>query len=62
MGAGEGRTEVIMREIASLRAQRDELDSRIRFFESQLRLGGVPAPITLPLSLLFTKTQYVMTD
>nr|CAB3487848.1 unnamed protein product [Digitaria exilis] len=42
MGAGGGRTEAIMREIASLRAQRDELDGRIRFFEAQLRLrvGG----------------------
>ena len=39
-----------MREIASLRAQRDELDSRIRFFESQLRVGGA-APTTLPPSL-----------
>jgi adenylyltransferase/sulfurtransferase len=53
MGAGEGRAEVIMREIASLRAQRDELDSRIRFFESQLRVGGggAAAPTTLPPSL-----------
>jgi len=50
MGAGDGRTEAIMREIASLRAQRDELDSRIRFFESQLRVGGA-APTTLPPSL-----------
>ncbi|XP_025824501.1 adenylyltransferase and sulfurtransferase MOCS3-1-like isoform X2 [Panicum hallii] len=50
MGAGDGRTEAIMREIASLRAQRDELDSRIRFFESQLRAGGA-APTTLPPSL-----------
>ncbi|CAN6242035.1 unnamed protein product [Urochloa humidicola] len=40
MGGGGGRTEAIMREIASLRAQRDELDSRIRFFESQLRVGA----------------------
>jgi adenylyltransferase and sulfurtransferase len=47
--AGGGRTEAIMREIASLRAQRDELDSRIRFFESQLRVGAAPA--TLPPSL-----------
>lgn len=46
---GGGRTEAIMREIASLRAQRDELDSRIRFFESQLRVGAAPA--TLPPSL-----------
>ncbi|OEL17144.1 Adenylyltransferase and sulfurtransferase MOCS3-1 [Dichanthelium oligosanthes] len=58
-----GRTEAIMREIASLRAQRDELDRRIRFFESQLRVGvgdgvgvGVGAAahahsITLPPSL-----------
>ncbi|XP_004976427.1 adenylyltransferase and sulfurtransferase MOCS3 [Setaria italica] len=52
MGAGSGRTEAIMREIASLRAQRDELDSRIRFFESQLRIGGGgAAPTTLPPSL-----------
>ncbi|CAO2043239.1 unnamed protein product [Urochloa humidicola] len=53
MGAGGGRTEAIMREIASLRAQRDELDGRIRFFESQLRLGGGggAAPTTLPPSL-----------
>lgn len=29
-----------MREIAALRAERDELDRRIRFFESQLRAGG----------------------
>jgi adenylyltransferase/sulfurtransferase len=49
---GGGRTEAIMREIASLRAQRDELDSRIRFFESQLRVGGgAPAPTTIPPSL-----------
>lgn len=47
--AGGGRTEAIMREIARLRAQRDELDSRIRFFESQLRVGAAPA--TLPPSL-----------
>ena len=46
---GGGRTEAIMREIASLRAQRDELDSRIRFLESQLRVGATPT--TLPPSL-----------
>ncbi|XP_066345730.1 adenylyltransferase and sulfurtransferase MOCS3-like isoform X1 [Miscanthus floridulus] len=46
---GGGRTEAIMREIAGLRAQRDELDSRIRFLESQLRVGA--APTTLPPSL-----------
>ncbi|CAL5015587.1 unnamed protein product [Urochloa decumbens] len=52
MGAGSGRTEAIMREIASLRAQRDELDGRIRFFEAQLRVGGgATAPATLPPSL-----------
>jgi len=48
---GGGRTEAIMREIASLRAQRDELDSRIRFFESQLRVGGAAPAATLPPSL-----------
>ncbi|CAN6248306.1 unnamed protein product [Urochloa humidicola] len=39
MGGNGERMELIMREIASLRAQRDELDRRIRFFESQLRVG-----------------------
>ncbi|CAL5026110.1 unnamed protein product [Urochloa decumbens] len=44
--------EAIMQEIASLRAQRDELDGRIRFLESQLRVGGGgAAPATLPPSL-----------
>ncbi|CAL5032552.1 unnamed protein product [Urochloa decumbens] len=57
MGGGGGRTEAIMREIASLRAQRDELDRRIRFFESQLRVGvgavtaASPTTTTLPSSL-----------
>ncbi|CAL5067279.1 unnamed protein product [Urochloa decumbens] len=53
MGGGGGRTEAIMREIASLRAQRDELDRRIRFFESQLRIGASAASptTTLPPSL-----------
>ncbi|OEL26643.1 Adenylyltransferase and sulfurtransferase MOCS3 [Dichanthelium oligosanthes] len=51
MGAGGERTEAIMREIASLRAKRDELDSRIRFFEAQLRVGGASPPSTLPPSL-----------
>ncbi|CAL5069232.1 unnamed protein product [Urochloa decumbens] len=44
--------EAIMQEIASLRAQRDELDGRIRFLEAQLRVGGGgAAPATLPPSL-----------
>ena len=51
MGAGDGRTEAIMREIASLRAQRDELDTRMRFLESQLRAGGAAPATTLPPSL-----------
>ncbi|TVU27826.1 hypothetical protein EJB05_19327, partial [Eragrostis curvula] len=51
MGGGGGRTDAIMREIAALRAERDELDSRIRFFESQLRAGGDAAPTTIPPSL-----------
>ncbi|KAL6591396.1 hypothetical protein ACP70R_049899 [Stipagrostis hirtigluma subsp. patula] len=52
MGGSE-RTEAIMREIARLRAEREELDARIRFFEAQLRVGAVggSAPATLPSSL-----------
>ncbi|KAF8688024.1 hypothetical protein HU200_042514 [Digitaria exilis] len=57
MGAGGGRTEAIMREIASLRAQRDELDGRIRFFEAQLRLrvGGAASQTSKPPPNLSTK-------
>ncbi|GJM87169.1 hypothetical protein PR202_ga03097 [Eleusine coracana subsp. coracana] len=49
MGGGDRRTEAIMREIAALRAEREELDRRILFFESQLRVGDTAAsPAMLP--------------
>ncbi|KAG8072806.1 hypothetical protein GUJ93_ZPchr0006g45256 [Zizania palustris] len=47
-GGGRGRTETIMREIERLRAEREELDRRIRLLESQLRVGGAPLPPSLP--------------
>ncbi|BAH91918.1 Os02g0804600 [Oryza sativa Japonica Group] len=41
---GRSRAEAIMRELERLRAEREELDGRIRLLESQLRLGAAPLP------------------
>uniref|UniRef100_A0A0E0K6H5 Adenylyltransferase and sulfurtransferase MOCS3 n=1 Tax=Oryza punctata TaxID=4537 RepID=A0A0E0K6H5_ORYPU len=42
---GRSRTEAIMRELERLRAEREDLDGRIRLLESQLRLGtAAPLP------------------
>ncbi|EAY87916.1 hypothetical protein OsI_09338 [Oryza sativa Indica Group] len=41
---GRSRAEAIMRELERLRAEREELDGRIRLLESQLRHGAAPLP------------------
>uniref|UniRef100_A0A0E0CSR6 Adenylyltransferase and sulfurtransferase MOCS3 n=1 Tax=Oryza meridionalis TaxID=40149 RepID=A0A0E0CSR6_9ORYZ len=43
-GDGRSRAEAIMRELERLRAEREDLDGRIRLLESQLRLGAAPLP------------------
>ncbi|KAL6911950.1 hypothetical protein ACP4OV_000755 [Aristida adscensionis] len=48
MSGGGGRTEAIMGEIARLRAEREELDARIRFFEAQLRVGAATSSSAAP--------------